>query len=139
MFSLFSKSKVVGTGILIDGLYKLNLHASYSESLYVNNLGTKRTLIKENSYSLWHRRLGRISKERIQTLVSSGAIGPLDYSDLGVCTDCIKGKQTNIRKFGTRRSSSVLIWCIQTFVVHSLQLLGMVMNISSLYRQLLSL
>jgi len=43
MFSLFSKSKVVGTGILIDGLYELNLLASYSESLYVNNLGTKRT------------------------------------------------------------------------------------------------
>ena len=72
------------------------------------NLGTKRTLIKENSYSLWHRRLGHISKERIQRLVSSGAIGPLDYSDLGVCTNCIKGKQTNIRKFGTRRSSKVL-------------------------------
>jgi len=53
IFSLFSKFKVVGTEILIDGLYKLNLHASFSESLYVNNLGTKRTLIKENSYSLW--------------------------------------------------------------------------------------
>jgi len=41
-------------------------------------------------------------------LVSSGAIGPLDYSDLGVCTDCIKGKQINIMKFGARRSSGVL-------------------------------
>ena len=65
MVSLFSKSKVVGTGILIDDLYKLNLHALYSESLYVNNLGTKRTLIKENSHNLLHRRLGDISKERI--------------------------------------------------------------------------
>ena len=43
MVSIFSKSKLVGTEILIDGLYKLNLHASYFESLYVNNLGTKRT------------------------------------------------------------------------------------------------
>ena len=88
MVSLFSKSKVVGIGILIDGLYKLNLHVSYSESLYVNNLGTKRTLIKENSYSLWHRRLGHISKERIQKLVSGEAINPLNYSDLKVCTNC---------------------------------------------------
>jgi len=40
--------------------------------------------------------------------MSNGAIGPLDYSDLGVCTDCIKGKQTNIRKVGARRSSGVL-------------------------------
>ena len=30
MVSLFFKSKVIGTGILIDGLYKLNLHESYS-------------------------------------------------------------------------------------------------------------
>ena len=93
---------------MIDGLYKLNLHASYFESLYVNNLGSKRTLIKENSYSLWYRRLGHISKERIQKLVFSGVIGPLDYSNLGVCTDCIKGKQTDIRKFGARQSSGVL-------------------------------
>ena len=45
--SLLSKFKIVGTRILIDGLYKLNLHASYFESLYVNNLGTKRTSIKK--------------------------------------------------------------------------------------------
>jgi len=54
------------------------------------------------------RRLGHISKERIQRLMSSGAIGLLNYSDLGVCADCIKGKQTNIRKFGARQSSRVL-------------------------------
>jgi len=77
MVSLLSKFKIVGTRILIDGLYKLNLHASYVESLYVNNLGNKRTSIKENSYSLWHRRLGHISKERFQKFVSSGPIGPL--------------------------------------------------------------
>jgi len=68
MVNLFSKFKVVCTEILIDGLYKLNLHASYFESLYVNNLD-KRTLIKENSYNLWHRHLRHISKERIQGLV----------------------------------------------------------------------
>ena len=45
--SLLFKSKIVGTGILIDDLYKLNLHSSYFESLYVNNLGTKRILIKK--------------------------------------------------------------------------------------------
>jgi len=40
--------------------------------------------------------------------VSSGAIGPLDYSNLGACTSCIKGKQTNIMKFGVRWSSVIL-------------------------------
>jgi len=52
IFSLFSESKIVGTRILIDDLYKLDLHVSYSESLYVNDIDTKRTLLKENSYSL---------------------------------------------------------------------------------------
>jgi len=40
--------------------------------------------------------------------VPSRAISPLDYSDLGVCTDSIKGKQINIKKFGTRQSSDFL-------------------------------
>jgi len=40
--------------------------------------------------------------------VSIGAKGFLEYSELGVYTDCIKDKQTNIRKLGVRRSSSVL-------------------------------
>ena len=74
----------------------------------MNNLGTKRTLIKKNFYNLWHWRLGHISKERIQKLVPNGAIGPLDYSDLGECMNYIKGKQINIRMFSARRSSDVL-------------------------------
>ena len=52
MVSLLSKSKIVGTEILIDDLYKLNFHPSYFESLYVNSLSTKRTLIKESLESL---------------------------------------------------------------------------------------
>jgi len=47
MVSIFYKSKTIGTRILIDGLYKLNLHTSYFESLYVNNLDIKWTLIKK--------------------------------------------------------------------------------------------
>ena len=45
IFSLYSESKIIGTEILIDDLYQLNLHASYSESLHVNNIDTKRILI----------------------------------------------------------------------------------------------
>ena len=40
--------------------------------------------------------------------MSNGTIGPINYSDQGVCTDCIKGKQTNIKKFVARRSTGVL-------------------------------
>ena len=57
---------------------------------------------------LWHRRLGHISKQRIERLVSDGILGPLDLVDFTVCVECIKGKQTNVRKLGANRSSSVL-------------------------------
>ena len=43
---------------------------------------------------LWQRRLGHISNERIQRLVSEGILDPLDLSDFRVCIECIKGKQT---------------------------------------------
>ena len=57
---------------------------------------------------LWNRRLGHISKQRIESLVSDGILGPLDLADFTVCIECIKGKQTNVRKLSANRSSSVL-------------------------------
>ena len=35
-------------------------------------------------------------------------IGLLDFSDFNICIECVKGKQTNIRKLGANRSSRVL-------------------------------
>ena len=64
--------------------------------------------------------LGHISKERIQKFLSSEAIGPLDYSYIGVYTDCIKDKQTNIKKFGAIRSSDILNLVYIDILVHSL-------------------
>ena len=57
---------------------------------------------------LWHRRLGHISNQRIQRLVSKGILDPLDFSDFQVCIECIKGKQTNMRKKDVNRCSDVL-------------------------------
>jgi len=33
---------------------------------------------------------------------------PLDLSDFEVCVECIKGKQTNIRKLGVKRAKNIL-------------------------------
>ena len=68
--SISLDSNVVRTGILVDRLYMLESIASHNEILHVNSNGTKRKL-NENSASLWHKRLGHISKQRIQRLVSS--------------------------------------------------------------------
>ena len=48
--------------------------------------------LNENSATLWHKRLGHISKQRIQRLVLDEILDPLYLSDFEVCIECIKGK-----------------------------------------------
>ncbi|RZC02438.1 Retrovirus-related Pol polyprotein from transposon TNT 1-94 [Glycine soja] len=81
--------------------------SSYNEILQISSHGTKRKL-NENSATLWHKHLGHISKQRIQRLVLDEILDPLDLSDFEVCIECIKGKQTNIRKLGAKRAKDVL-------------------------------
>ena len=66
-FSLFKHTGMIGSSILCDGLYKLNLNNLYVETLITlhHNVGTKRGLVNERSTYLWHKRLGHISKERL--------------------------------------------------------------------------
>ena len=95
-FSLFINSNVIGTGLLnaYDNLYLLEIVSSYNENLHFSSRGTKRKLENENSASLWHKHLGHIFKARIERLVSDEIFGSLDFTDLGVCIECITGKQT---------------------------------------------
>ena len=45
--------------------------------------------------------MGHISKERILRLIKNQILHDLDFIDLGICVDCIKGKHT-IKKVATR-------------------------------------
>ena len=109
-FSLFKNSKLIGSGILCDGLYKFKLDNVFAETLMTlhNNGGIKRSLVDENSAYLWHKRLGHISKERMQRLIKNEILSNLDFIDLEVCIDCIKGKQTKHTKKGATRSTQLL-------------------------------
>ena len=108
-FSIFQNSVLIGTGSLIDKLYKLNtITSNDNESLHVSNIGTKRKLTNENSSMLWHKRLGHISKQRLERLVSQGILDSLDMTDFEICIQCIKGKTTDKRKIGANRCSDVL-------------------------------
>ena len=64
--------------------------------------------MNEESSSLWHRRLGHISIQRIKRLVNEGVLSSLDFTDFETCLDCIKGKQTNKSKKGATRSKRLL-------------------------------
>ena len=63
-FSLFQDSNLIGTGSLSlnDNLYLLNTIASFNETLHISSRGTKRKLTDRDSATLWHTRLGHISK-----------------------------------------------------------------------------
>ena len=64
--SLFQYSNMIGTGSLVNNLYKLDINVSHIyESLHASKCGSKRKLTDENSSMLWHKRLKDISKQRI--------------------------------------------------------------------------
>ena len=58
--------------------------------------------------TLWHKRLGHISKWRIERLVSNVILNPLDFTDFDICVNCIKDKQTSIKRLDVNRTSDVL-------------------------------
>ena len=65
----------------------MNLDNLYAENLMTlqHNVGTKRSLVDERSAYLWHKRLGHISKERMQKLVKNEILPDLDFTNKCVC------------------------------------------------------
>jgi hypothetical protein len=62
-------------------------------------------LIDECFAYLWHESLGHVSKERMKILVKNEVLPDLNFTDLNVCVDCIKGKQTEHTKERAIRST----------------------------------
>ena len=46
--------------------------------------------------NLWHQRLGHISEKGMKTLMSKGKLPNLKNVDVGLCEDCIFGKQKKV-------------------------------------------
>jgi len=70
--------------------------------------GTKHRIDNTNSGALWHKRLGHISKNKIERLVLSGILDSIDFTSFDVCVECIKGKQTKSKKLGAYRVTDIL-------------------------------
>ena len=91
-----------------NGLYRLclspnDIYVAYTAEKVVS----KRPLPKEQSYALWHKRLGHISKDRVERLIKTNILSALK-NDLETCVDCCRGKMTKIRKKTAVRSSDLL-------------------------------
>ena len=99
-FNLFKDSINVGSGILVDGLYKFTLSPSLSETHLTlhHDRGTVHHVMKKNSSFLWHQKLGHISRDRLRRLVKDSVLPDLDFTDYESCVDCIKGKETKPHK-----------------------------------------
>ena len=102
---VYFNSIIVGSGVLYDGLYMLNMNDMFVNSV----IGHKRSRVDGNSSKLWHRRMRHISRPRIERLIKEGILHDLDFSDFYTCIDCIKGKLTaKVRNTGANRSDNVL-------------------------------
>ena len=104
-FSLFCKSKLIGKGILANGLFSINLQ--YNTVLH-SHIGNKQCIMNGDSSILWHWRLRHISIDRIKRLVNDKVLNTLDFANFDTCIDCTKGKQANKFKKGAKRSIDVL-------------------------------
>ena len=57
--------------------------------------------------SLWHRRLGHISKKWMKMLLSKGKLPKLKSIDFDMCESCILEKQKNVSFLKTGRTPKV--------------------------------
>ena len=109
---VYYDSGLVGYGILSNGLYMLNVNSfsvDQRESDVNSVVGKKRGRIVESSSMLWHKRLGHISRERMERLIKENILHDLDFSDFETCIDCVKGKLTaGARKDKANRSEGIL-------------------------------
>ena len=88
---------MIGTGVLCGGLYRLELSVlpSVSTTLTINTARSSKHLrLNEKSSTLWHKRLGHISRQRMEKLIKDKILQDLDFSYFDTYIDCIKGKLT---------------------------------------------
>lgn len=68
-------------------LYTIN---SKDVSLSVESRSIKRKFEDANSGTIWHQRLGHISRNKVERLVSYGILSSVKFTDCDICVDCIK-------------------------------------------------
>ena len=82
VIALFLNSNKVWCFNMSNGLYRLYLSPNDIYVAYTaEKVVSKRSLPKEQSYALWHKRLGHISKDRVERLIKTKILLALkDYN-----------------------------------------------------------
>ena len=110
---MYKDGKVVGFGTLCGNLYRLDLFSNglnYSVNSVVTPIVASKCLrVNDDSSMLWHKRLGHISRHRMERLVKDGILPNLNFFDLSTCVECVKMKLTSkVQKDKTARCGDVL-------------------------------
>lgn len=107
---LYKSNCLVSSRSLINGMYKLKFDSLYPQSLLTvyHIVEMKCNMMSENSSFLWHKHLSHISKKRIERLVKNEILLNLDFTNLPMFVDCIKGKQTKHTKKEATSSTQLL-------------------------------
>ena len=93
---IFSNSVLIGNDVLFGNLYSLSLHhGPLCDSSFLNSVvGCKLARMNLSSSMLWHKRLGHISRQRLERLVRDSVLSNLDFSNFETCVFCLKRKMT---------------------------------------------
>ena len=99
-FRLLRNDSFVGSGVLSEGLYRFNLNKDFAKTLLTlhHDVGTKRSRVNENSSFLWHKRLGHISRERMERLVKDEILSNLDLLISMYVWIALKESKPNIQR-----------------------------------------
>ena len=105
--NLIFNYEIIGTCRLSFGLYLMCLKPIEDNVFHVESITPKRPLSKEQSYTLWHKRLGHISKARVDRLIKFDILSHLD-KELETSIDYCRGKLIRTQKKSAVRSTSLL-------------------------------
>ena len=57
---------------------------------------------------LWHKRLGHISREMVERLIKNDILPSLDFKDMEICVNFIRGKLSKTKNKGASHSGVLL-------------------------------
>ena len=115
-------NKVVSKGIMVNGLYILELHESIRHrDVNVTSTSSRKRFRGESVdlKHLWHHRPGHINERRINKLAKRGLIDPVGSEPGLTCESCLLGKMAKSPFVGQSGRASELLGLIHTDVCGS--------------------
>lgn len=108
--SIYLQDKLIAEGVR-ETLYKLRLYFDTTSECHANHC--------EENIKLWHARLGHLGEANLKKLVKKNLVNGISSNivneNLGLCENCIEGKQCKL-PFGSRTKATRVLEIIHTDV-----------------------